>query len=168
MSSLRMCDSTSVGCRKSTELPNDRFTRYRKQSQVGQWNIGDSLWIKSQISASDGCSVTPRITPMWAWSWHHVCSILCLGMSWNTLGILSYKITWYIKPNKWIQLDFNPTVIMQLNFEYLPEYKPIHISSWALALCFPLLNFKVYLSTRATLFLKFNFAVWYCAIQAKC
>lgn len=64
MRSLRMCDSTSVGCRKSTELPKDRFTRYRKQALVGQWNIGDSLWIKSQISASDGCSVTPRITPM--------------------------------------------------------------------------------------------------------
>lgn len=83
---------------------------------------------------------------MWAWSWHHVCNILWLGMSRNTLGILWYKITWYIKPKKWIKLDFNTTVIMQLNFEYLPEYKPIHISSWNICICslFPLLKFKAF------------------------
>ena len=82
---------------------------------------------------------------MWAWSWHQVCSILWLGMSQNILGILQYKITWYIKPNKWIQLDFNTTVIMQLNFEYLPEYKPIHISNWNICICSMfLLYFEVF------------------------
>ena len=140
-----MCDSTSTGCRKSADLTKDRFTKV--QSLVDQWNIGYSLRIRSQITGNDGCCVrTSRIIPMWAWSWHHAYSILWLGMSRNMFGILWNKITWYIKPNKCIQLDFNTTVIMQLNFEYLPANKPIHISSWNICICslVPLLNFKVY------------------------